>query len=97
MLTCGLLVIHTGLTMATATVRDLRNRFPKVKEMVETEGEVIVTDKGQPKYKLTLYTPAQPRKSRRAKDYMSRLRQYQPRPISMAAAKSLDDENRGER
>ena len=83
--------------MATASVRDLRNRFPKVKEMVETEGEVIVTDKGQPKYKLTLYTPAQSRKSRRAKDYMSRLRRYQPRSISAAAAKSLNDENRGER
>ena len=90
-------VIHTGLTMATATVRDLRNHFPKVKEMVETEGEVIVTDKGQPKYKLTLYTAPQRRKPRPAKDYMSRLRQYQPRPISMAAAQSLDDENRGER
>jgi antitoxin (DNA-binding transcriptional repressor) of toxin-antitoxin stability system len=83
--------------MATATVRDLRNHFPKVKAMVETEGEVIVTDKGQPKYKLTLYTAAQPGKPRPAKDYMSRLRQYQPRPISRGAAKSLDDENRGER
>ena len=83
--------------MATATVRDLRNHFPKVKELVETDGEVIVTEKGQPRYKLTLYTPAQPRKSRGAKDYMSRLRRYQPRPISAAATKSLDDENRGER
>ena len=60
-------------------------------------GEVIVTEKGQARYKLTLYTPAQPRKSRGAKDYMSRLRRYQPRPISAAATKSLDDENRGER
>ncbi|MBI4472145.1 MAG: type II toxin-antitoxin system Phd/YefM family antitoxin [Acidobacteria bacterium] len=83
--------------MSTATVRDLRNRFPKVKEMVEAEGEVIVTDKGQPKYKLTLYTPAQTTKSRRAKDYMARLRRFQPRPISRAAAKSLHDESRGER
>jgi antitoxin (DNA-binding transcriptional repressor) of toxin-antitoxin stability system len=83
--------------MVTATVRDLRNHFPKVKEMVETEGEVIVTDKGQPKYKLTLYTPAKPRKSPSPKDYMSRLRRHQPRPISIAAAKTLDNENRGER
>ena len=83
--------------MVTATVRDLRNHFPKVKAMVETEGEVIVTDKGKPKYKLTLYSPAGPGKTRRAKDYMARLHRYQLRPISAAAAKSLHDENRGER
>ena len=83
--------------MKTATVRDLRNHFPKIKAMVETEGEVIVTDNGQPKYKLTLYTPAQPIKKRSAKDYMARLHRYQSRPISAAQAKSLHDANRGER
>ena len=83
--------------MATASVRDLRNHFPKIKKIVETEGEVIVTDKGQPKYKLTLFTPGQPVKARRAKDYMERLRRYQPRALSRAAAKSLIDENRGDR
>ena len=65
--------------------------------MVETQGEVIVTDKGQPKYRLTLFTPAQPEKARRPKDYMARLKRYQPRPLSAAAAKSLHDENRGRR
>ena len=83
--------------MATASVRDLRNHFPKIKKMVETDGEVIVTDKGQPKYKLTLFTPGQPGKTRSAKDYMTRLRRHQLRPISAAAAKSLHDENRGSR
>jgi antitoxin (DNA-binding transcriptional repressor) of toxin-antitoxin stability system len=83
--------------MATASVRDLRNHFPKVKEMVEIEGEVIVTDNGQPKYKLTLFTPGQAAQACRAKDYMARLRRYQPRPISAVAAKSLHDENRGKR
>jgi antitoxin (DNA-binding transcriptional repressor) of toxin-antitoxin stability system len=81
--------------MATASVRDLRNHFPKVRKIVETQGEVIVTDKGQPKYKLTLFTPA--RNRRRVKDYMARLRRYQLRPISEAKAKSLRDENRGSR
>ena len=90
-------VIHTCLTMATASVRDLRNHFPKIKKMVETQGEVIVTDKGQPKYKLTLFTPGAPGKTRHAKDYMTRLRRYQLRPISAAAAKRLHDENRGSR
>ena len=83
--------------MATTTIRDLRNRFPKVKEMVETEGEVIITDSGQPKYKLTLYTPAPSRKAAGVKDYMARLRQHQAQPIPAAAARSLLDENRGNR
>ena len=88
-------VIHTCLTMATASVRDLRNRFPKIKEMVEAQGEVIVTDKGQPKYRLTLFTPGQRGQACPAKDYMARLRRHQLRPISAVAAKSLHDENRG--
>jgi antitoxin (DNA-binding transcriptional repressor) of toxin-antitoxin stability system len=83
--------------MATASVRDLRNHFPRIKKIVETEGEVIVTDKGQPKYKLTLYTPEQPVKATPAKDYMARLRRYQPRVLTVAEAKSLIDENRGDR
>ena len=81
--------------MATATVRDLRNHFPKVKKMVETQGEVIVTDKGEPKYKLTLFTPGRQGKTRLAKDYMQRLRRHQRRPMSAAAARALNDENRG--
>jgi antitoxin (DNA-binding transcriptional repressor) of toxin-antitoxin stability system len=83
--------------MAIATIRDLRNHFPKVKKLVEVDGEVIVTDKGEPKYKLTLYTPAQAKKSTRSKNYMARLSRYQPDSISAAAAKSLHDENRGRR
>jgi prevent-host-death family protein len=82
--------------MATATIRDLRNHFPKVKEIVEAEGEVIVTDKGRPKYKLTLYTPTQAKRTGRPKDYIARMRRFQKRPLSRAAAKSLEVENRGE-
>ena len=83
--------------MATITIRNLRNHFPKVKKMVESEGEVVVTDNGKPKYKLSLYTPSPPRKTSAAKDYMARLRRHQVRPISARAAMALDDENRGER
>ena len=96
-LTDSFVVIHTCLTMATASVRDLRNHFPKIKKIVESQGEVIVTDKGQPKYKLTLFTPGQSAKTTLLKDYMARLRRHQLRPISAAAAKSLHDENRGSR
>jgi hypothetical protein len=81
---------------STTTVRELRGSFPKVKKILETEGAVIVSDRGQPKYLLTLYTPP-PKNAPRTKDYLARLKKFQPRPMSAAAAKSLHDENRGDR
>jgi antitoxin (DNA-binding transcriptional repressor) of toxin-antitoxin stability system len=82
---------------ASATVRDLRNHFPKIKKLVEEEGEVIVTDQGTPKYRLIRYTPADTGKAPAAKDYVARLRRHQRRPLSAAAARALHDANRGER
>ncbi len=82
--------------MRTTTIRELRNHFPKVKEMVEAEGEVIVTDNGQPKYKLTLYTATPSRENTGVKDYMARMRRYQGKPMGASKARSLSDENRGE-
>lgn len=84
-------------TMATTTIRDLRNHFPKVRRLVETEGEVIVTDKGEPKYRVTLYSAARSRKTPPPKDYLARLSRYQTRPIGAAAARALHEENRGDR
>lgn len=82
---------------ATATIRELRNQFPKVRKLVEQEGEVVVTEQGTPRYRLTPYTPPEEKKAPPAKDYLTRLRRYQPRPLSSAAAKALHDTNRGER
>ena len=82
---------------ATATVRELRNRFPQVKKLVERQGEVVVTDRGTARYRLTPYTPTGRQNVPPPKDYLARLRRYQPRPISAAAAKALHDANRGER
>jgi antitoxin (DNA-binding transcriptional repressor) of toxin-antitoxin stability system len=82
---------------ATATVRELRNHFPKVRKLVETEGEVVVTEQGTPRYRLTRFTPAAERKAPAPKDYLSRLRRHQPRPSSAAAATALDEANRGPR
>jgi antitoxin (DNA-binding transcriptional repressor) of toxin-antitoxin stability system len=82
---------------ATATIRELRNHFPKVRKLVEAEGEVVVTEQGAPKYRLTRYTPATGRKAPAPKDYLTRLRRHQPRPASAAAAKALNDANRGTR
>lgn len=82
---------------AEATIRDLRNRFPKVRKLVETEGEVLLTERGKTRYRLTLYRPAQSAKEPPPKDYMARMKRHQPRPISRAAAKAFDEELRGER
>lgn len=82
---------------ATATVRELRNEFRKVKRLVEEQGEVVVTDQGTARYRLTLYTPAVEKKRPRKKDYLARLRRHQPRPLSAAEARALHEENRGSR
>jgi antitoxin (DNA-binding transcriptional repressor) of toxin-antitoxin stability system len=81
---------------ATATVRDLRNHFPKVRKLVLTEGEVLLTEKGEPKYRLTLYTPA-PEKKAPVVDYWARLNSYQPQSLTAAQAREIHEENRGDR
>jgi len=81
---------------ATASIRDLRNNFPRVKKLVEEECEVVVTDQGTTKYRLTRYQPSG-RRTPPPKDYLKRLCRYQTRPISATAAKALHDANRGER
>jgi antitoxin (DNA-binding transcriptional repressor) of toxin-antitoxin stability system len=82
---------------STATIRDLRNRFSRVKRLVEAEGEVLVTDRGRPRYRLTLHAPAGARKAPTPKDYVARLKRFQPRPLGARAANALDEQNRGER
>ncbi len=82
---------------ATATVRELRNEFPKVKRLVEEQGEVVVTDQGAARYRLTLYTPEAEKKKPRKKDYLARLRRHQTRALSAAQARALHAENRGSR
>ena len=81
----------------SATVRDLRNKFPQVKELLEQEGEVLVTERGRVRYRLTPYSPTRRKQSAPPKDYLKRLRRCQPRPISAAAAQAIHDANRGER
>jgi antitoxin (DNA-binding transcriptional repressor) of toxin-antitoxin stability system len=78
------------------SIRDLRNHFPKVRKLVETEGEVILTEKGKPRYRLSLYTPDVQGKPAPV-DYWARLNSYQPRALTKSQARALHDENRGER
>jgi antitoxin (DNA-binding transcriptional repressor) of toxin-antitoxin stability system len=89
------LVIHFCLTMGTS-IRDLRNRFPKVRKLVESHGEVILTEKGKPRYRLTLYSP-ESAAAPSPVDYWARLNSYQPRALTKAQSRALRDENRGER
>jgi antitoxin (DNA-binding transcriptional repressor) of toxin-antitoxin stability system len=80
----------------TTSIRDLRNRFPKVRKLVESQGEVILTEKGKPRYRLTLYTAESTATPARV-DYWARLNSYQPRAMTKAQARALHEENRGER
>jgi antitoxin (DNA-binding transcriptional repressor) of toxin-antitoxin stability system len=80
----------------TATVRDLRNHFPKVRRLVESEGEVLLSERGETKYRLTLHTPPSVKRPPPI-DYWARLTSYQPAAISAAQAQSLHEENRADR
>jgi prevent-host-death family protein len=57
-------VIHICLTMKTATVRDLRNRFPRVAAWIDEGEPVEITKSGKPFARLV---PAAPEKPRRFK------------------------------
>jgi hypothetical protein len=80
----------------TATIRDLRNRFPTVRKLVETDGEVLLSEGGKIRYRLALHTPVAARVAP-AVDYWARLTSYQPTAISARQAQSLHEENRGDR
>jgi prevent-host-death family protein len=85
-------MIHS---MATATIRDLRTHFPRLKELVAQEGEVIVTDRGRPAFVLRSYEA--PRLKPTKIDYYRRLRAHQPHPLSEEVSRALDESNRGDR
>lgn len=42
--------------MSTATIRELRTSFPKIRTRIEREGEVIITDRGKAAFILRAYT-----------------------------------------
>ena len=81
---------------ATASIRDLRNHFPKVRKLVETQGEVLLSENGRTRYRLILHaeTPAAPAP---AVDYWARLTAQQPVALTAAQARALRDDNRGDR
>jgi prevent-host-death family protein len=82
--------------MTTASIRDLRTSFPRLRELVAREGEVVVTERGKPAFVLRPYSPA-PKAPTKPVDYFARLKARQPRPLSAAASRALDEADRGER
>ncbi len=75
--------------MSTATLRELRTSFPKVRTRVARDGEVIITDRGKAAFVLRAYS----KRSKIAKplpDYYARLLSYMPQPISAEAERRLD-------
>ena len=85
------------LTMPpTASIRDLRNHFPKVRKLLEREGEVVLTESGEARYRLIPYTPPRKRAAPRV-DYWARLTEHQPAPLTAVQARQLHEDNRGDR
>jgi antitoxin (DNA-binding transcriptional repressor) of toxin-antitoxin stability system len=67
--------------MKTASIRDLRTRFPEVRKLLEQQGEIVVTDRGKPVMVLRAYHSRQA--GRRATvDYYERLRGRMPSRIA---------------
>jgi len=81
--------------MSTATIRDLRTQFPRVRRLLEQEGEVIVTDHGHPVAVLRAFHAAEAKPV--PIDYFARLRGRMPKAMSKGARQALDEADRGER
>jgi antitoxin (DNA-binding transcriptional repressor) of toxin-antitoxin stability system len=79
------------IAMKTASIRQLRTEFPKVRAMIEREGELVVTERGQAAYIIKPYTAPKkkPSKARRI-DYYARLLSYMPKPISAEASRAME-------
>jgi antitoxin (DNA-binding transcriptional repressor) of toxin-antitoxin stability system len=82
--------------MTKATVRDLRTQFPRLREAIAREGEILVTERGRPAYVLRAYKAANHRAIEKI-DYLARLKARQPAPLSARASRALDQANRGDR
>ena len=83
---------------ATASIRELRTNFRAVKLKVEEFGEVVITDNGEASFVLRrLSGPSVRNKRAPLPDYYARLLEQRSEPISEAASRQLDEDNRGPR
>jgi antitoxin (DNA-binding transcriptional repressor) of toxin-antitoxin stability system len=82
--------------MKTATIRDLRTRFPAVRRLLELEGEVVVTERGKPVLVLRGYEA--PARTPAVKvQYYARLRRRMRSALPKSVRQALDEADRGER
>ncbi len=82
--------------MSTATIRELRTSFPKIRARIEREGEVIITDRGKAAFILRAY-PERPKKPQPQPDYYARLLSYsRGRMATQAEIDALTDANKGD-
>ena len=82
--------------MKTATIRDLRTKFPEVRKLLEREGEIVVTDRGRPVVVLRNYDARATGKIPPVA-YYARLRRRMPKALSKAGRRALDEADRAER
>ena len=84
--------------MKTATIRDLRTKFPKIRHLLEQEGQLLITDRGRPVILLQPYHERVAQRGARIDYYAhARLRRRMPKPLTAAARRALDEADRGER
>lgn len=82
--------------MTVATIRDLRTKFPKIRRLIETNGEVVVTERGQPRFVLRRYhAPAA--KIAKPFDFYERLVKRMPKMLTEQQSRAIDELNRGDR
>jgi antitoxin (DNA-binding transcriptional repressor) of toxin-antitoxin stability system len=82
--------------MKTATIRQLRTQFPRIRRLLEYEGQLVVTDRGRP---VILLQPYRERTAPRRPpvDYYARLRRRMPKPLTALARRALHEADREER
>jgi len=79
------------------SIRELRLNFRAVKRKIEEYGKVLITDNGVPSYIITAAPQEEKKERRPLPDYYAILLKHQPKPLTAEQAKSLHDENRGDR
>ena len=90
-------VIHICITMKTATVRDLRNRFPRVAAWIAEGEPVEITKSGKPFARLLPATPEKPRRLVKP-DIMAQLKEtwgdrvFSAREVAAMRAAELEGE-----
>lgn len=86
------------MNQATASLSELRTDFRSVRRKLKRHGQVTVTEKGQPAFRLEPIAPtAAPAVSDGVPDYYARVTRRQPRMMGAEETHEFHAENRGDR